>query len=307
MAGACYDVAALQGGVRPGGTIDASPPDAEPPTVALPPGFCGSFSPRALFCETFDEDVPLTDRWNGAGGGAYPPVLVIGDSTVARVVDASASSPPGVLSVLADTKSHDRRGGFVINGFAVTDAKAVELSVSVRSPSFELYTDLGKDGGPIESGGHTVLPPVVNILAFGVVDVNSVVATLYLSRNALQLRSGLLVGSDTSATTSVLVARFDYANILRSAYVRLHVAIGPPEIVAERVAEATGAVPLCPGTAAVAAAWGSLPIGRTACVELDPRVLPLAGREVAAVVGASLDGPARVHLLYDDVAVRALP
>ncbi len=299
---ACYDVDSLRGGVRPGAEKDAAPPAPD----ATPPRFCETVD-AALLCDDFDDplDVPLDRKWQGLPP-TIPGVLRDGNVRLERLAPGGAGplSPPYVLDTVIDSASLVRSSAFVAQSLGVVGAKAVEISASIRAPELDAgppaILDAG-DGGTVERRG-----PAVSILGIGSVGIETIAATLELWPGALVLRSGVQT-EDVSGTARAFVAESQYAPLVRASWLEVHIVIGHRDSVMARATEATGVAPQCPDTPAVAAAWGSIPRGATACITLSDRLVPFPERDVTALVSATMRERAYVHLLFDNVTVKALP
>lgn len=315
---ACYDVDGLRGGTRPG----VAPEDAAPPAVveeAGASGFCAQAGDAALFCDDFDQplDQPFEERWKGLPP-SIPGVLLNGDARVERGsgVDISPTSKPYGVAVSLDNPTQGRTSGLLTHSVGKTGARAAEVAVALHASEltslFVAPTDAGASG--VDAGADAgdaaapdpARPPRVTVLSMGSLGPSTFGASLYLRPNALELRSGIQ-GSDIETTAAAQVAAFDYQSVLKVGWVTLHIAIGPRELVVQRVTEAVGVAPNCPSTKAVAAAWGSLPISRSACIAMSDALLPLEERDLTLAVGGTMDNPARVRLFYDDALLRALP
>lgn len=305
LVAACYDVDALRGGVRPGTALDAGPFDVAAPRV---PGFCEQ-QDGAAFCDDFDQpdDVPLEARWTGFAP-IVPGVLLVGDASVSRGPGTiEPLSPPSVLRIQADSDAGVRVVGMVVT---ITpelgpEARALELTADLHGPELLSYLDRGIDPKVEEAGVEDPRAPFVSVAGLGTSVIDPIGATLVLSPGGLALGSGLQA-EETVSTARQLVARYEYAQVLRFGWLRVVLVAGERETVMAHVGRELGVEPTCPSTSAVAAAWASVPVKRVGCIPVDARFLPLAGKPAGIVLGGSYRDAARVRLELDNVVLRVL-
>lgn len=319
---ACVDLDGLGGGVRP--IADASD-EAAPLDAAGAGRFCAS-ADAALFCDDFDDegDGAPGARWLGLEG-VVPGTLLSGDAGISRGASPyTPSSPPFALDVFVGRSPGDPRAMAFLDQVVTTpDGRAVEFVAEVRL--IELFganagpgdagttDDGGADAGGDDSGadasggdGGAAIPPVrIPIMGIGTVATTSVGASLWLSDSRLELRSGVQ-SFDTKQTASASVANFGFLSAMRSAWITFHLVVGEREVVEARVAAATGLAAKCPTSKAVAAAWSSLPLWSSGCIDLLDELLPLDGQLIAAVLGVTFDPMGRARIQFDNARVDAI-
>jgi hypothetical protein len=310
MGAACYDVDALRGGVRPGRLIEAAA-DASDADASRAIGFCEQ-NDAALFCDDFDqpEDVPLTSRWNGFEP-VVPGVFLVNDAGVSRGASSiTPRSAPFVLRTFGDSTAKSGTVGFVVGSIPELgpEVRAVELSAAVHVPELFSYLPDGLDPREVEAGAEDPRAPSVRVLGIGASLIDPIGAALVVSPGALVLRAGVQgEGSEVLGTGNQLVARYEFKRLLGVGWLRFTIVVGERALVEPYVAKTIGSAPSCPSVLAVAVGWSSVPVGSSACIPLADRVLPLAGKASAFVLGTSFVEPARVRIELDDVLLRGLP
>ena len=299
---ACYDVDALQGGVRDAGAASDVTTREPGDAGTRPPSFCATID--ASFCDDFDDGVPLEEKWPGLPG-IFPGIVVQGDAGIDQVEPSGVAAPssPRVLEARLES---DRRASAML-GVAVgksPEARAFEMEASVRVDAWVSHADGGRSEQKGPDGG-VLQAPSVSVLGAGGVRIDVVGASLEVSPGALILRSG--IGTESVAgTADAYVARIDYRALFQKEWMRVGLVFGERERVVARVLERTGTTVACPAVPAVAAAWTSAPEGAAACIVLATALLPLSDRELVGVVGASSNEHAHLRVHSDDVLLRGL-
>jgi hypothetical protein len=310
---ACYDIDALRGGARPGLRIDASPEAdaAEAADASRTPGFCEQ-NDAALFCDDFDQapDVPLTARWNGFEP-VVPGVFVVNDAGASRGVGSiSPRSLPFVLRTFGDSVGKTATHGVVVGSIPELgpEMRAIELSAAVHVPELFSYFPGGVDPREVEAGAEDPRAPSVSVIGIGASIIDPIGATLVLSPGALLLRTGVQgAGTETLATGQQLIGRYEFKDLLSVGWLRFTIVVGERAVIEPYVTKTLRKAPSCPNVLAVAVGWSTVPAGVSACIPLDDRILPLAGKASAFVLGTSFVEPARVRVELDDVLVRVVP
>jgi hypothetical protein len=297
---ACVDLGGLGGGVPPPADAPFDLAEAAPSAEASAAArFCGAEA-GALFCDDFDDvDAAPGARWLGFLG-VTPGVLLSGTGALTLGGPYPPVSPPLTLELLVDRNPGDSRSMAMLDQIVSSTQRGVEFAADVRQ------VELLDRRAPLDDGG-TVPPLTIALLGLGVPSAtNTVGASLRLGAEQLVLVAG--VQTSTTEWTSGAVIPFGFVSAMRATWIRIHLAVGERDAVSARLTAATGAsASLCPTTKAVAATWASLPLGSAACITLADDLVPLAGRSVAAVLGTTLEVPARARVQIDNARVDGIP